>query len=74
MTSIYQVKLKVRIKEATMTVTVASTSTSKSTILKVVRTSCPKAPNDQRLPCPALLFSVFMGGSRVVSPKGDRVL
>ena len=39
-----------------------------------LKTSRPKASNGQRFPCPALLFSVFMGGSRAAAPIGDEVL
>ena len=56
------------ILQATMTMSI-------STILQVVsaiRTSCSKASNGQRLPCPALLFSVFMGEAGQRPQKGTK--
>ena len=41
---------------------------------KIKVTSRPKASNGQRFPCPSLLFSVFIGGSRAAALIGDKVL
>ena len=47
---------------------------SKSRKVEESITSRPRASYGQRFPCPALLFSVFIGGSRAAVLIGDKVL